>query len=158
MLQIRRALSETPHLHQKDAGWIQDLMSLPSAHGCITTPALRPARPSPCPFSHGYDSHHRFSGGGTLQCSSLKNSMDRGAWWATVHGVTKGSDTTKATKQQQHRKPRTAGALLSPLTFTLIPPFLISSPPLSKFYKISLLVPGIGVSNSLCALSLSFER
>ena len=84
--------------------------------------------------------------------------MDRGAWWATVHGVTKGSDTTKATKQQQHRKPRTAGALLSPLTFTLIPPFLISSPPLSKFYKISLLVPGIGVSNSLCALSLSFER
>ena len=25
-----------------------------------------------------------------LQYSSLKNSMDRGAWWATVHGVTKG--------------------------------------------------------------------
>ena len=24
-----------------------------------------------------------------LQCSCLKNPMDRGAWWATVHGVTK---------------------------------------------------------------------
>ena len=26
-------------------------------------------------------------GNGTLQCSSLANPMDRGAWWATVHGV-----------------------------------------------------------------------
>ena len=24
-----------------------------------------------------------------LQCSCLENSMDRGAWWATVHRVTK---------------------------------------------------------------------
>ena len=24
-----------------------------------------------------------------LQCSCLGNPMDRGAWWATVHGVTK---------------------------------------------------------------------
>ena len=24
-----------------------------------------------------------------LQCSCLENSMDRGTWWATVHGVTK---------------------------------------------------------------------
>ena len=31
-------------------------------------------------------------GGGNaypLQCSCLENSMDRGAWWATVHGVAK---------------------------------------------------------------------
>ena len=28
-----------------------------------------------------------------LQYSYLRNSMDRGAWWATVHGVTKESDT-----------------------------------------------------------------
>ena len=28
--------------------------------------------------------------GNPLQCSSLENPMDRGAWWATVHGVTKG--------------------------------------------------------------------
>ena len=30
-----------------------------------------------------------------LQYSCLENSMDRGAWWATVHGVTKESDTTE---------------------------------------------------------------
>ena len=27
--------------------------------------------------------------GNPLQCSCLENSMDRGAWCATVHGVTK---------------------------------------------------------------------
>jgi len=27
--------------------------------------------------------------GKLLQCSCLKNPMDRGAWWATVHGVAK---------------------------------------------------------------------
>ena len=30
--------------------------------------------------------------GNSLQCSCLKNSMDRGTWWTTVHGVTKESD------------------------------------------------------------------
>ena len=29
-----------------------------------------------------------------LQYSCLGDPMDRGAWWATVHGVTKESDTT----------------------------------------------------------------
>ena len=32
-----------------------------------------------------------------LQYSCLENSMDRGAWWATVHGVKKKSDITEAT-------------------------------------------------------------
>ena len=39
----------------------------------------------------------RFPGegnGNPLQYSCLGNPMDRGAWPATVHGVTKGSDTT----------------------------------------------------------------
>ena len=27
--------------------------------------------------------------GNLLQCSCLENSMDRGAWWATVHEATK---------------------------------------------------------------------
>ena len=31
--------------------------------------------------------------GSPLQYSCLENSMDRGAWWATVHGVTEQSDT-----------------------------------------------------------------
>ena len=35
--------------------------------------------------------------GNPLQYSCLKNSMDRGAWWATVHGVAKESDTTEMT-------------------------------------------------------------
>ena len=30
--------------------------------------------------------------GNPLQYSCLENSMDRGLWWATVHGVTKESD------------------------------------------------------------------
>ena len=40
----------------------------------------------------------RSPGGGSgnpLQCSCLENPMDRGAWRATFHGVTKESDTTE---------------------------------------------------------------
>ena len=33
--------------------------------------------------------------GNPLQYSCLGNPMNRGAWWATVHGVTKESDTTE---------------------------------------------------------------
>ena len=33
--------------------------------------------------------------GNLLQYSCLENPMDRGGWWATVHGVTKESDTTE---------------------------------------------------------------
>ena len=33
--------------------------------------------------------------GNPLQYSCLRNPMDRGAWWAIVHGITKESDTTK---------------------------------------------------------------
>ena len=32
--------------------------------------------------------------GNPLQYSCLENPMDRGAWWATVHGVVKEPDTT----------------------------------------------------------------
>ena len=40
----------------------------------------------------------RSSGGGNdnpLQCSCLENLMDRGAWWATVHRVTKSQTRLK---------------------------------------------------------------
>ena len=40
----------------------------------------------------------RFPGVGNdnpLQCSSLENPMDRGAWWATVHGVAKSQTRLK---------------------------------------------------------------
>ena len=33
--------------------------------------------------------------GNPLQYSCLGNCMDRGAWWATVHGVSKEMDTTE---------------------------------------------------------------
>ena len=42
--------------------------------------------------SEGHAQHFHPSGvgnGNPLQYSCLENSMDRGAWWATVHGVTK---------------------------------------------------------------------
>ena len=35
--------------------------------------------------------------GKLLQYSCLENSMDRGVWWATVHGITKESDMTEHT-------------------------------------------------------------
>ena len=37
-------------------------------------------------------------GGNPLQYSCLENSMDRGPWQATVHGVTKESNMTEATE------------------------------------------------------------
>ena len=40
----------------------------------------------------------RFPGGGnsnSLQYSCPKKSMDRGTWWAAVHGVTKSQTTTE---------------------------------------------------------------
>ena len=43
----------------------------------------------------------------TLQCSCLENSMDRGAWWATVHGAvesqTRLSDLTLSLCRLQSR-------------------------------------------------------
>ena len=38
--------------------------------------------------------------GNLLQYSCLENPMDRGAWWATVHGVAKDLDITERLKQQ----------------------------------------------------------
>ena len=35
--------------------------------------------------------------GNPLEYSCLENPMDRGAWWATVHGVSKESDTSDVT-------------------------------------------------------------
>ena len=36
--------------------------------------------------------------GNPLQCPCLENPIDRGAWWATVHRVSKESDTTEETE------------------------------------------------------------
>ena len=41
--------------------------------------------------------------GDPLYCSCLENSMDRGAWWATVHGVTKELDTHIPAKKRDKK-------------------------------------------------------
>ena len=46
----------------------------------------------------------RYTGEGKdypLQYSCLDNSMDRGAWWATAHGVTKSQTQLSELQQQQ---------------------------------------------------------
>ena len=50
----------------------------------------------------------RSPGGGNvnpLLYSCLGNLVDRGAWWATVQGVTEESDLNEQLKQQQHHGP-----------------------------------------------------
>ena len=37
----------------------------------------------------GLGKYHGEGNGNPLQCSCLENSMDRGAWWTAVYGVTK---------------------------------------------------------------------
>ena len=45
-------------------------------------------------WSLGQEDPQEKETGNPLQCSCLENSMDRGPWWATVHGATE-SDTTE---------------------------------------------------------------
>ena len=52
--------------------------------------------------------------GNSLHYACLRNPMDRGTWWATVHGVTKELDTAKRLKQQQQP---TSSALLLRASF-----------------------------------------
>jgi len=54
-----------------------------------------------------YTPAKRFNGegnGNPLQYSCLENPMDRGAWWATVHGVAKGQTRLKLLSTQGHSK------------------------------------------------------
>ena len=48
-------------------------------------------------WSLGWEDPPEGGHGNPLQYSCLENPMDRGAWWATVHGVAKELDTTEAT-------------------------------------------------------------
>ena len=51
-----------------------------------------PANAGELVWSLGWEDSPREGKGYTLQYSYLGNSMDRGAWWATVHGVAKELD------------------------------------------------------------------
>ena len=48
----------------------------------------------------GSESSPRGGNGNPLQYSCLENSMDRGAWWVTVHGVAK--SWTRLSNQHFH--------------------------------------------------------
>ena len=50
--------------------------------------------------------------GNPLQCSYLENPMDRGAWWATVHGVAKSQTRLKQLSRRAHKG--ASGGLGSP--------------------------------------------
>ena len=50
----------------------------------------------------GSGSSHGVGNGNPLQYSGLENSMGRGAWWATVHGVTKELDMTERARTHTH--------------------------------------------------------
>ena len=67
--------------------------------GSIPDGSLVKNPPVPAGDEGVISSAERSPGGGngnSLQYSCLENSMDRGAWWATVHGVEK-SQTLLAT-------------------------------------------------------------
>ena len=45
----------------------------------------------------GWGKSARGGHGNPLQYSCLENPMDRGAWWATIHGAAKELDTSEVT-------------------------------------------------------------
>ena len=68
---VGKLAMQSEPLH-KDVRWNQRLAWLPPVLSSVCTDTLGLARAWQ-----------------PLQCSSLENSMDRGAWWATVYGVAK---------------------------------------------------------------------
>ena len=52
--------------------------------------------------------------GNSLRYSCLENSMDRGAWWAVVHGATK-CGTRLSTHTHTFIEPQVGGAVLGPV-------------------------------------------
>ena len=64
-------------------------------------------------FIPGLGRSPRGGHGNSLQFSCLENSMDRGAWWATVQRVTQ-LDMTEATKQQHESDYKSHKYLMKP--------------------------------------------
>ena len=72
----------------------QGLVPLPfPSPGDLPDPGIEPRFPTLQADSLPADPEE--GNGNPFQYSCLGNLMDRGAWWATVYGVTKGSDTTE---------------------------------------------------------------
>ena len=82
---------------------LQKLMGLPGgASGKEHTCQCRRRRSDPWRRSLGRSPGEGH--GNPLQYSCLENPMDRGAWWATVHGVTKSQTRLKRLSVQVHTK------------------------------------------------------
>ena len=68
-----------------------------SGDSVVKNPSASGGNPRELGSIPGLERSPRGGNGNPLQYSCLENSMDRGAWWAIIHGVTKGSGTTDHT-------------------------------------------------------------
>ena len=96
----------------------------------------------------GSGSSHGVGNGNPLQYSGLENSMGRGAWWATVHGVTKELDMTERarthTHTHTHTRTNTSSSPAHGTPFPLPVPFLLRQSlllhPIPLFYPVAELI------------------
>ena len=70
------------------------------------------------PGSGGYPEREY---GSPLQCSCLENPMDRGVWWAMVHGVTKSWTWLSIKRAHKTQSPRNIPALGFRSHFSVLP-------------------------------------
>ena len=86
----RKELDTTEWLHFHSSGGHAHLLIvwfLPSPGGSVVTNP--PANAGDAGLIPASGRSPGEGNGNPLRCSGLENSMDRGAWWATVHGVAK---------------------------------------------------------------------
>ena len=81
-------LLQMAFFHSFSSRVVLEVKNLPANSGNIRDSSLIPGSGRSPGGGHG----------NPLQYSCLENPMDRGAWWATVHGGCKESDTTEATE------------------------------------------------------------
>ena len=82
------------HLEDQEVGGYQDMLGF----SCGSVVKNLPANAGDTGDKGSVSWLGRSPGGGNgnpLQYSCLENPMDRAAWWATVHGVTKESGVTE---------------------------------------------------------------